>query len=114
MTQRVVLIGKPLKRKHSAVMHNAAFAAAGIDATYEAMELEPDDVAGFVARVRDEPDWLGLQVTAPYKKVVAGLVDEVEPDAEQIGAVNSVAKRADGRLVGFNTDAPGFRAVKLA
>ena len=111
MTQRVVLIGKPLKRKHSAVMHNAAFAAAGIDATYEAMELEPDDIAGFVARVRDEPDWLGLQVTAPYKKVVAGLVDEVEPDAEQIGAVNSVAKTADGRLVGFNTDAPGFRVA---
>jgi shikimate dehydrogenase len=109
VTQRVVLIGKPLKRKHSAVMHNAAFAAAGIDATYEAMELEPDEVATFVARVRDEAGWLGMQVTAPYKKVVAGLVDEVEPDAQSIGAVNSVAKTADGRLVGFNTDSPGFR-----
>ena len=111
MTQRVVLIGKPLKRKHSAVMHNAAFVAAGIDATYEAQELEPDEVADFVARVRDEPGWLGLQVTAPYKKVVAGLVDDVEPDAQQIGAVNSVAKTADGRLVGFNTDSPGFRVA---
>ena len=54
-------------------------------------------------------------MTAPYKRVVAGLVDEVEPDAERIGAVNNVARTDDGRLVGFNTDAPGFRAgVELA
>ena len=108
MTQRVALIGKPLKRRHSAVMHNAAFAAAGIDARYDAVELEPDDVAAFVAQARAE-DWLGLQVTAPYKKVVAGLVDEVEDDAAVIGAVNSVIRTGGGRLVGFNTDAPGFR-----
>ena len=92
-------------------MHNAAFAAAGIDARYERRELEPDEVAEVIAQARAGADWLGLQVTAPYKKVVAGLVDEVEPDAATIGAVNSVAKTADGRLVGFNTDAPGFRAA---
>ena len=114
MTQRVVLIGKPLKRRHSAVMHNAAFTAAGIDARYEAVELDPEEVASFVAQARG-PEWLGLQVTAPYKKVVAGLVDEVEQDAREVGAVNSIAKTADGRLVGFNTDAPGFRrAVEAA
>jgi shikimate dehydrogenase len=111
VTQRVVLIGKPLKRRHSAVMHNAAFAAAGIDASYEARELELDEVAQVIDQARREADWLGLQVTAPYKKLVAGLVDEVEADAQAIGAVNSVAKTADGRLVGFNTDAPGFRAA---
>jgi len=110
VTQRVVLIGKPLKRRHSAVMHNAAFAAAGIDARYEGVELEPEAVAPFVAQARG-PEWLGLQVTAPYKKLVAGLVDEVEPDAAGIGAVNSVIRTPDGRLVGFNTDAPGFRAA---
>ena len=110
MNRRVALIGKPLKRRHSAVMHNAAFAAAGIDAHYEGIELEPDEVAAFVEQVRG-PDWLGMQVTAPYKKVVFGLVDEVEPDAAAIGAVNSVAKAVDGRLIGFNTDAPGFRAA---
>jgi shikimate dehydrogenase len=108
VTQRVALIGKPRRRSHSAVMHNAAFAAAGIDARYESVELEPDDVAAFVEQVRGE-DWLGMQVTAPYKKVVAGLVDELDPDAAAIGAVNSVARTTDGRLVGFNTDAPGFR-----
>jgi shikimate dehydrogenase len=109
MTRRVGLIGKPLKRRHSQVMHDAAFDAAGIDARYVLLELEPDDVEAAVRAARG-PDWLGLGVTAPYKRVVAGLVDEVEADAETIGAVNNVVREASGRLVGINTDAPGFRA----
>ena len=108
MTRRVALLGKPLRRRHSQVMHDAAFAAAGIDARYVLLELEPDAVADAVREARG-PDWLGLGVTAPYKQVVAGLVDEVEGDARTIGAVNNVAKDRDGRLIGFNTDAPGFR-----
>jgi shikimate dehydrogenase len=114
MTSRVALIGKPLRRRHSQVMHDAAFAAAGIDAHYELLEVEPDAVAAAVAAARG-PDWLGLGVTAPYKRVVAGLCDSVEPEATTIGAVNNVAKDRDGRLIGFNSDAPGFRAgVELA
>ncbi len=108
MTRRVGLIGKPLKRRHSQVMHDAAFDAAGIDARYVLLELEPDAVADAVRDARG-PDWLGLGVTAPYKRVVAGLLDEVEPDAAAIGAVNNAVRTDEGRLVGFNTDAPGFR-----
>ena len=85
-------------------MHNAAFDAAGIDARYELLELEPDDVEAAVTAARG-PEYLGLGVTAPYKKVVAGLVDEVEPDAARIGAVNNVVRSDDGRLIGINTDA---------
>ena len=114
MTRRVALLGKPLKRRHSVVMHNAAFEAAGIDARYELLELEPEDVEAAVTAARG-PEFLGLGVTAPYKKVVASLVDEVEPDAARIGAVNNVVRSDDGRLIGINTDAPGFRAgVELA
>jgi shikimate dehydrogenase len=114
VTRRVALIGKPLRRRHSQVMHDAAFDAAGIDGRYVLMELEPDEVEGVVAAARGS-DWIGLGVTAPYKRVVAGLVDEVEPDAEAIGAVNNVVRTDDGQLVGFNSDAPGFRAgVELA
>jgi shikimate dehydrogenase len=114
VTRRVALLGKPLRRRHSQVMHDAAFAAAGIDARYELLELDPDAVEGAVSEARG-PDWLGLQVTAPYKRLVAGLCDLVEPDAAAIGAVNSVARTAVGELVGFNTDAPGFCAgVELA
>lgn len=114
MTRQVALIGKPLKRRHSQVMHDAAFDACGIDARYVLREIEPEDVEGVVADARGK-GWLGLGVTAPYKQVVAGLVDEVEGDAQAIGAVNNVARTEEGRLVGFNSDAPGFRAgVELA
>jgi shikimate dehydrogenase len=90
-------------------MHDAAFDAAGIDARYVLLELEPEAVESAVQQARGE-GWLGLGVTAPYKRVVAGLVDAVEADAEAIGAVNNVVREDDGRLVGINTDAPGFRA----
>ena len=109
MTRRVALIGKPLRRRHSVVMHNAAFEASGIDARYELLEIEPDAVEG-VVREAHGSEFLGLGVTAPYKMRVAELVDEVEPDAVAIGAVNNVVRTDDGRLIGFNTDAPGFRA----
>ena len=95
-------------------MHNAAFAAAGIDGEYVLRELEEAEVVGAVAAARGV-DFFGLGVTAPYKPLVAGLVDEVEPDAATIGAVNNVVRTDDGRLVGINTDAPGFRTgVELA
>ena len=110
MTRHVALIGKPLKRRHSQVMHDAAFDACGIDARYVLREIEADDVEGVVASARG-PEWLGLGVTAPYKQVVAGLVDEVEGDAQAIGAVNNVVRTDDGRLIGFNSDATGFRAA---
>ena len=110
MTRRVALLGKPLHRRHSVVMHNAAFAAAGIDGRYELMEIDEVDVPPAVAAARGE-DFLGLGVTAPYKPLVASLVDEVEADAAAIGAVNNVVRTSDGLLLGFNTDAPGFRAA---
>ncbi len=114
MTRRVVLLGKPLRRRHSVVMHNAAFAAAGIDGRYELLELDEAGVAAAVDAARG-PGFLGLGVTAPYKPLAARLVDEVEDDARVIGAVNNVIRTDDGRLVGINTDASGFRtAAELA
>lgn len=108
MTHRVALIGRPLRRRHSAVMHNAAFVHFGIDAEYELREPAPSELAEFFAEVR-RPDWLGFQVTAPYKQAVMEHLDEIEAGAVAIGAVNSGLRRDDGTLVGFNTDAPGFR-----
>ena len=110
MTRLVALLGKPLRRRHSVVMHNAAFAAAGIDAEYVLRELDEGEVPEAVAAARGA-GWLGLGVTAPYKPLVAELVDEVDPAARQIGAVNNVVRTEDARLVGFNSDAPGFEAA---
>lgn len=109
MTRRVALLGKPLRRRHSQVMHDAAFDAAGIDARYVLMEVDDQEAMRVVAGARG-PDWLGLGVTAPHKRLVSALCDELEDEALVMGAVNNVVRTDDGRLVGINTDAPGFRA----
>jgi shikimate dehydrogenase len=88
-------------------MHNAAFAAHGIDAEFELRSIDPGDVGPFFEQARS-PDWLGFGVTAPYKQMAMQHLDEVEPGAEAIGAVNNGVRRDDGSLVGFNTDASGF------
>lgn len=105
--RRVALIGRPLRRRHSQVMHAAAYRHFGVDASYELHELAEPELAGFVAAAR-EPDWLGFQVTAPYKQAVVPLLDELDDTARGIGAVNTVLNE-NGALVGTNTDAPGFR-----
>ncbi|MGH3242759.1 MAG: shikimate dehydrogenase family protein, partial [Spirillospora sp.] len=105
----VALFGRPLRRRHSAVMHNAAFEAAGVGARYELREVDEDGLARQVAEARRDR-WMGFQITAPYKLRVMELLDEIEPGARAIGAVNSVAAAPDGRLVGFNTDVVGFMA----
>ncbi len=110
MSRRVALIGNPLKRRHSAVMHNAAFDAYGIDAEYELRPIEPGEVGAFFEEARG-PEWLGFGVTAPYKQLAMDHLDEIEPGARAIGAVNNGVRREDGSLVGFNTDASGFMAA---
>lgn len=103
----VALFGQPLRRLHSMVMHNAAFESAGLDVRYELREVDEPALVRGVERARRER-WLGFQITAPHKQFVMNLLDEVEPDARRIGAVNSVAADESGRLVGFNTDVLGF------
>lgn len=110
MTRRVALIGNPLKRRHSAVMHNAAFEAHGIDASFELRPIGPEDLTSFFAEARGK-DWLGFGVTAPYKQAAMNHLDEIEAGATAIGAVNNGVRRDDGSLVGFNTDASGFMAA---
>ncbi len=78
---------------------------AGLD--YRRFEVEPDDVEGFI---RGE-SWEGVNVTIPYKKVVAGLVDELTDRARRLGNVNTVTRLADGRLLGDNTDYLGFKTM---
>jgi shikimate dehydrogenase len=105
----VALFGNPLRRQHSVVMHNAAFAAARVDARYELREVNEWELTTQVDEARRD-GWMGFQITAPHKQRVMSLVDEIEPDARHIGAVNSVVAEADGLLVGFNTDVVGFLA----
>ena len=109
---RLGIIGHPVAHSLSPAMQGAALRARGIDARYEAWDTPPDVLAERVASLR-EPGSLGANVTIPHKVAVLPLLDEVDPLARAIGAVNTIVNR-DGRLAGHNTDAPGFVAALRA
>ena len=92
-------------------MHNAAFAALGIEATYQALDVLPHELEAKLQQIR-EGRYLGANVSVPHKEQVARLVDELSPEAAAIGAVNTVVRNGD-RLVGHNTDAAGFGRALL-
>lgn len=104
MTDRVVLIGHHIGYSASPALHNAAFAALGIDARYELCDVPASALSGAVAALRG-PGYLGANVTQPHKLAACDLVDEVSPDVERLGAANTIVR--DGRrLVAHNTDLP--------
>ncbi|MDQ3541726.1 MAG: shikimate dehydrogenase [Chloroflexota bacterium] len=105
------LIGDPVAHSLSPVMHTAAFAALGLDASYESWLTPAAGLASRVASLRRD-DVLGANVTVPHKQAVMNLCDDVSLAASRIGAVNTLVQR-DGRLHGDNTDAYGFvRALR--
>lgn len=107
------LIGDPVEHSLSPVMHNAAFAALGIDATYRLWQTGGESIPARIDSLR-HADVLGANVTVPHKQVVVPLLDEVSETARQIGAVNTIVHAHD-RLSGDNTDAWGFRrSLQLA
>ncbi len=109
MTRRVVLIGHPVAHSLSGAMQQAAFDELGVDAAYELWDRTPLQLPEAVAELRGE-DVLGANVTIPHKERVAPLVDRQTEDAHATGAVNTITREAK-RLIGHNTDVPGFRVA---
>jgi 3-dehydroquinate dehydratase / shikimate dehydrogenase len=107
-TRIMGLVGLPVGHSVSPHVHNAAFAAAGVNAVYIPFEVR--DLKSFFRRLihprTRELDWNlhGLSVTAPHKATVMDYLDWVEPAAKEIGAVNTVVVVGDA-LHGYNTDA---------
>ena len=113
MTAVYGIMGHPVGHSRSPSMHNRAFTALGIDALYVPFAVAPDRLEQAVRGIR-ALDLQGMNVTLPYKTAIMPLLDFVEPDAQAIGAVNTVY-REGSRLCGTNTDAPGFtRALEEA
>ncbi|MBO9316305.1 MAG: shikimate dehydrogenase [Chloroflexus sp.] len=108
-TAEIWLIGDPVAHSRSPAMHNAALAALGIAARYRAVQTTAAELVSRLAELR-QPGLLGANVTLPHKQAVMPLLDEIEPIAARIGAVNTIVRLSDGRLLGTNTDAPGLLA----
>ncbi len=100
------IIGTDIGHSRSPAMMNAAFEKLGLDAYYYAMNIKEEDF-GDVIRALPKMNFIGLTITIPYKIEVMQYLDEIDPLAEIIGAVNTVRIR-DGRMKGYNTDGEGF------
>ncbi|MDA8126064.1 MAG: shikimate dehydrogenase [Deltaproteobacteria bacterium] len=98
------VFGNPVAQSLGPLMHRAAYARLGSNATYEAYRV--DTAAEIVATIRALA-LSGASVTIPFKETVMPLLDGLDPAAEAIGAVNTIVRR-EGRLVGYNTDGIGL------
>ncbi|OGO40796.1 MAG: shikimate dehydrogenase [Chloroflexi bacterium RBG_16_57_9] len=102
------IMGWPIEHSLSPAMHNAAFAALGLDWVYVPLPVAPDQVREAVQGLR-ALGFVGASVTIPHKQAVMPWLDEMSAAARAIGAVNTLVVR-DGRLLGENTDWLGFLA----
>ena len=99
------IIGYPLSHSFSPAFFNKKFEAEGINALYTALPIP--DIALFPQLLIDNPRLKGLNVTIPYKQSVMPYLDELNDEAEKVGAVNCIAVR-NGKTKGYNTDVIGF------
>ncbi len=99
------LIGNPVEHSFSEKYFSEKFENEGIDAKYKLFKLE--DLTAFQELLKKEKKLKGLNVTSPFKEKIIPFLDEVEQQAKNIGAVNTI-KFEDGKRIGYNTDSFGF------
>lgn len=105
------IIGCPVAHSLSPLMHNAAFNELGVDAVYKLFPLKENELDIFFTELRKPSSPIfGLNVTVPYKEAVLEYLDNITPLAQKIMAVNTIVINKERKLLGYNTDAPGFLA----
>jgi shikimate dehydrogenase len=106
---RAYLYADPAAHSLSPAMHRAAFAWAGLAGEYRAVRVPPADLGAAIAELR-HPGILGANLSLPHKEAALPYLDSLTPAARAIGAVNTIISQ-EGKLLGDNTDAPGFLAA---
>lgn len=107
---RAAVVGKPIAHSLSPVIHNAGYAAAGLDGwSYTRIECAASELPGLVAGLG--PEWAGLSVTMPGKEAALAVAAEVSPVAATVGAANTLVRRPDGSWYADNTDVAGMVQV---
>jgi shikimate dehydrogenase len=106
--RRCAVLGSPVAHSLSPVLHRAAYTEAGLDWSYDAVEVTQDALAPFLDGL--DASWRGLSLTMPLKRTVLPLLDDLSDRAVEAGAANTVILD-DGRRTGHNTDVPGAVAA---
>lgn len=107
-TRLCAVYGAPIHHSASPAMHNAAFAALGLDWCYLAFEVQPENLRAAIAGAR-AMNFAGLNLTVPHKLLAFEMVDVLDESARRWGAVNTIRFGPEG-AVGFNTDADAIVA----
>jgi shikimate dehydrogenase len=102
-TRLCAVYGSPIRHSASPAMHNAAFAAVGLDWRYLAFEVDPKNLRAAIEGAK-VMGFAGINLTVPHKLLAVDMVDALDVSAKQWGAVNTIRFGPDGS-VGFNTDA---------
>jgi shikimate dehydrogenase len=109
-TQFCGVIGNPVEHSLSPAIHNAAFQALGVNCVYLAWKVE--SIGDAIRGLRALGNFRGASVTIPHKVAAVPFLDDLEPTARHIGAINTIVAE-QGRLIGYNTDATGaLRALR--
>ena len=109
-TQFCGIIGNPVEHSLSPAIHNAAFQALGLNCVYLAWKVEL--IGDAINGLRALGNFRGASVTIPHKVSAVPFLDDLEPTARHIGAINTIVAE-QGRLIGYNTDATGaLRALR--
>lgn len=107
MIPKLCIIGDPVEQSMSPVIQTAMMKALGVEGSYERVRVAREQLPGFLERAR-AGEYTGFNATMPLKTDLARLLDELDPSARAVEAVNAVVRQPDGRLVGYNTDGDGF------
>jgi shikimate dehydrogenase len=102
-----LLIGSPISHSVSPLMHNTALQHYGLKAEYHAVGVRQSEISSLIAHF-NKLEFLGANVTIPYKETMYEAMDTLGMEAAQIEAINTIVKR-DGKIIGENTDEYGFR-----
>jgi shikimate dehydrogenase len=91
---RAAVLGSPVAHSLSPVLHSAAYAALGLEWTYERVECDEDALPGLLASLG--PEWVGLSVTMPGKRVALSCATSATARAQAVGAANTLVRAVDG------------------
>lgn len=110
-TKLIALIGDPVSKSLSPFIHNYVFKKMGYNNSYMAFTVEKEDLKSAIGSMKTL-GVKGFNATIPHKIPLLDIVDEIDPYAKQLQAINTV-KIVDGKLYGYNTDGPGLIDVLI-
>lgn len=106
---RCGVAGSPIAHSLSPVLHRAAYAALGLDWTYDAHDVDEQALPGFIGALG--PPWRGVSLTMPLKQAALAHCTDLSDTARRVSAVNTLMVESNGRRSGHNTDVPGLVAA---